>query len=309
MATVFLNGRYCTPDEARVSAFDAGFQHAVGLFETMAATLVEGEAVVRGLEAHLERLRASAGALGLSDSLRVGALAEAVCQTVERAGYPRARVRLTVTGGDLNLLPTRKAEGRAPRASHDPTVMIVAQAATEHPAEMFEQGVPVVIADAKANPLNPTEGHKTLNYWWRLRELQVAATKRAGEAIVLQITNHLCGGCVSNIFLAKEGELRTPIARGEEDTVGGAAPGASLPSPVLPGTTRGEIIAWAAGAGLRVERRMLSVGDLLDADEVFLTNCGWGVLPVVAVEASTIGDGRVGPLTRRAREAWLAASR
>ena len=38
----------------------------------------------------------------------------------------------------------------------------------------------VVFADSRANPLNPMEGHKTLNYWWRLRELQVAAGKGAG---------------------------------------------------------------------------------------------------------------------------------
>ena len=64
--------------------------------------------------------------------------------------------------------------------------MIVVQPATEYPAEMFERGVMAVIADMRVNPLDPMSGHKTLNYWGRLRELQAAAAKRAGEAIVFR---------------------------------------------------------------------------------------------------------------------------
>ncbi|MCC6229443.1 MAG: hypothetical protein IT432_09470 [Phycisphaerales bacterium] len=42
MPTVFLNGRFCAADGAMVSAFDAGFQHGVGLFETMLANVSGG---------------------------------------------------------------------------------------------------------------------------------------------------------------------------------------------------------------------------------------------------------------------------
>jgi branched-subunit amino acid aminotransferase/4-amino-4-deoxychorismate lyase len=156
-----------------------------------------------------------------------------------------------------------------------------------------------VIADAKANPLDPTAGHKTLNYWWRLRELQTAAGRGAGEAIVLQVSNHVCGGCVSNLFAVKDGTLVTPIARGEEQEVGGKG---AIPSPVLPGITRARVLKEAKKMGLTVERRMMGIGDVLDADEVFLTNSSWGVLPVTSVEAEPIAAGTVGAVSRALRE-------
>lgn len=333
---VFLNGRFLSEAEARISAFDAGFQHGVGLFETVAARLEGGRAEVVRLEEHLERLLGSARELGLSGSLRKHALAEAVGQTVERAGHPRARVRLTVSGGDLNLLQARhegtRLGGQAPAQVHegkekagngdgagapaqhakgggiDPTVMIAAQPATEYPPEMFERGVTVVIADWRVNPLDPMAGHKTLNYWGRLRELQSAAARRAGEALVFQVTNHLAGGCVSNAFVVKGGRLLTPIARGEEESAGSVESpkkraGPVLSSPVLPGITRGAVMAWAAERALVVERRMLTIDDVLGADELFLTNSSFGVLPVAAVEREKIGAGTPGEITRACRAA------
>lgn len=307
--TIFLNGRFISdPSAAAVSAFDAGFQHALGLFETMlggnaSAQGHTAEPWVLQLDEHLERLAASARQLGLSDSLRTGALAEAVVETVRRSELPRARIRLTITGGDLSLLARAGGGAGAPsREPHDPTILIVAQPATEYPAGLYERGSALVIADARANPLNPFEGHKTINYWWRLRELQQAAAKGAGEALVLQVSNHLCGGCVSNVLIVKGDSVLTPIARGEEADVGGKQ---ALPSPVLPGTTRAWALEQTESLGLTIKRQMLAAQDILDADEVLLTNSSWGVLPIVKFEANAIGDGVPGKFTRRLREKWL----
>ncbi|MBK7403333.1 MAG: aminotransferase class IV family protein [Phycisphaerales bacterium] len=314
MATVFLNGSFVEQSEARLSAFDSSVQHGVGLFETMlGGTTGLDETWVYRLDEHLERLAASARELGLAQHLRVQGLYDAVMETVARAGHPRTRVRLTITGGELQLLRAAtgdEADAKSTDGAAAATLLIVAQPATEYPPAMFERGVMVGIADARANPLNPFEGHKTLNYWWRLRELQAAAAKGGAEAIVLQVSNHLCGGCVSNVFLVKDGALSTPIARGEEQ--GGTPDGGeaatirgALPSPVLPGITRAAVMELAEMRSLSVERRMLSIDDLLGADEVFLTNSSWGVLPVVAVEAHPIGKGRPGEMTRALRAAWM----
>ncbi len=206
-----------------------------------------------------------------------------------------------------------------------PTLLIVAQPATAYPREMFERGVGVTVADMKANPLNPFEGHKTLSYWPRLRELQVAATKGAAESLVFQVTNHLAGGCVSNVFLVKNGTLFTPWAMGENNPTsaeeqasdaaiasatgdkagaGSGMRGGALPSPVLPGVTRKWVMDWADDELVDVERRMLTIADVLDADEVLLTNSSWGVLPVVRVEREAIGDAVVGEVGRRLVAAW-----
>jgi len=154
-----------------------------------------------------------------------------------------------------------------------------------------------MIANGRLNPLDPMGGHKTLNYWSRIRALQDAAAKKAGEAIWFTVSNHLAGGSVSNIFAVKGGTLHTPIAHGEEDDE-------ALPAPVLPGITRSTIIELADELRIGTAKRMLDIDDLLEADEVFLTNSSWGVLPVVGVEAEAIADGNVGEVTKRLREAW-----
>lgn len=321
MATVFLNGRFVSRDEALVSAFDAGFQHGVGLFETMLALRGPTPRVLH-LHEHIARLHESARALGLSENLRAPALEEAVRRTAEQAfadlpGVARLRLRLTITGGDLNML----ARGGATPA--DPGLMIVAQPATEYPAEMFARGVLATIADMRANPFDPTQGHKTLNYWARLRDLQAAGAKGAGEALVFSVTNHLAGACVSNAFVVREGVLMTPIARGEEEDVAMGpdtsdpnappparrSPGAVLPSPVLAGIARRWVMDWALAEGLECRRRMVTLDDILRADEVFLTNSSWGVLPVVRVEAENIADGRPGAITARLVSAWADLTR
>ncbi|MFK7959271.1 MAG: aminotransferase class IV [Phycisphaerales bacterium] len=286
--TVWMNGSFVVPDEANVSIFDAGMQHAVGLFETM---LARNGRVFRP-RAHMTRLAGSASELMLTERLRADALAEACDLVAARSELGSARIRLTITGGDLSGL---QAEGRS---QQDPTVMIVAQPSTEYPPEFFERGVMVTVADVKANPLSMHAGHKTMNYWERIQCLQIAGSRGGSESLWFSATNHLASGCVSNIFAVRDGSLITPIARGEEAA-------GSLRAPVLPGVTRAAIIELAEAAGLNVEKRMMDIDDVMRAEELFLTNSGWGVLPVVAVEATSIGGGKVGEVAAAMRAAWL----
>ena len=286
---VYLNGEMVDAGEARVSVEDAGFTHAVGLFETMAA--VHGQ--VFRLDAHIQRLVDSARILGLARMLDAAVLAAAVKQTVSHNQLAEARVRLTVTAGGVSLL--RSAPAEQPTT---PTVLVTATEPVAYDPAYFEQGIMALVAPQGANPFDATAGHKTLSYWGRLRTLRQAAVAGAGEALWLSVTNHLAGGAVSNVFLVKDEQLLTPIARGEEVT-------GNLPAPVLPGITRAAILELADGMDLSTERRMLDVDDLFDADEVFLTNSSWQVLPVTRVEKTPIGDGQVGPLTQQLRAALL----
>jgi branched-chain amino acid aminotransferase len=289
MSKVFHDGAFVDRDTARVSAFDAGVQHGVGLFETMLGLNdADGPRIV-GLRDHMDRLATSARDLMLTESINAEALGEAALETVRTSGHERARVRLTVTGGDLNLLQSRGSSNAAL------SVLIDAQQATAYPPAMFERGVMASVADARANPFDPTASHKTLNYWWRLRELQAAAAKGAGEALIFDVTNHLAGGCVCNAIVIKGDVAMTPIVRGEERPGG-------VPSPVLPGVTRSMVLGWAEDDGMEVQRRMLTVDDVLDADEIVLTNSSFGVLPVIRVEAREISTGQPGDRAK----AWIA---
>ena len=285
---VWLNGSWVARDEARISAFDAGFQHAVGLFETMTAR----NGRIFRLRDHLERLRRSALELRLTEALHIEPLAEVAAQVLERNGLREARVRLTLTGGDLNMLQTTGA-----RAAHSPTILIVAQPPTRYPDELYAKGVRVVVADGRINPLDRTEGHKTLTYWSRLAALQDAGAVGASEAVWFSVTNHLACGCVSNVFLLRDGVLLTPYARGEEAR-------SALPAPVLPGVTRATVLELAAELGMPSEKTMLSIDDVFAAEEIFLTNSSWGLMPVIGSERTQIGSGTPGACFARLREAY-----
>ena len=179
-----------------------------------------------------------------------------------------------------------------------PTLLIVPNEPTAYDPAYFDDGITVLIAPAGANPFDPMAGHKTLNYWPRLRTLRQAASVGAGEAIWLNVTNHLASGAISNIFLVKDGKLLTPIARGEEIDK-------SLPAPVLPGVTRATVIEIAESQGIEVIKQMLTIEDLLAADEVFLTNSSWHILPVSHVEKTAIHNGKAGSLSKQLRQALL----
>jgi len=345
MAIAFLNAQFVDPADARVSALDAGIQHGVGLFETLlggAAAPASPSSTTNvphantgtwamHLEEHLSRLAQSARELGLSAALNVDALHEATLDTITRAGLPRARVRITITGGDLNLLrAARPTSTDAPDSATPPTrphpqgtVLITAVPATEYPAQMITDGVSVAISDAKANPFNPTEAHKTLNYWWRLRELGLAAQREGDEALIFSVTNHLVGGCVSSALLIKDDECIVPICRGEESAVASAssspappsaapsgtpepAPGRPivLPSAALPGITRAWAINELAGEGILTRKRLVTIADVLEADEVMLLNSSWGVLPVVRVEGRQLSNGVPGDSARLLVSRW-----
>lgn len=284
----WLSGTFLPVEEAAVGAFDAGFQHGVGLFETMRAA----NGRVFRLQQHLERLAESARSLRLTESLRVSALAQAVQATIERNNLKDARVRLTLSGGRLDLRTDQP--GRS-----DPTILIHAQPATAYPEELLRDGITVVVNDDRVSPFDSQAGHKTLAYWGRLSALQAAGAKGAAEALWFTVTNHLCGGCTSNVFLVRDGVLLTPPARGEEDT-------GSIPSPVLPGVTRAVVLEVARSEGIAVETKLLTIVDLLDAEECFLTNSGWGLLPVVRVEAKDIGAGNPGEVFSMLRSGYEA---
>ena len=132
----------------------------------------------------------------------------------------------------------------------------------------------------------------------------MAAMQQCGEALWLTPNASITGGCVSNIFIVQNGTLLTPVARGEEDE-------SDEPSAVLPGITRKVVMEIAHELGVGTSKQQLSFDDILGADEVFLTNSSWGVLPVIGLRAAVqtqdgagtqdqqIGTGAVGPLTKQ----------
>ena len=292
---VWINGTFVDGDDAKISVFDAGFQHGVGLFETMVAS----SGVVFRASEHMERLSQSAAMLRLTENLQVDPLVEAVNLILKENNQTSARIRLTVTGGDLNLLQQTGSSGAG-----DPTIVIQTQPLTEYPDAFFDSGVTVSIASGRVNPYEFGAGHKTLNYWPSLLNLQLSAMQKCGESLLLTPSALVSGGCVSNLFIVKDGTLFTPVARGEEGEQ-------AEPSATLPGVTRSVVIQLADELGVGTSKKTITLDDVLSSDEAFLTNSSWGVLPVVGLlamvleegshveQTRAIGDGSVGDISNK----------
>jgi branched-subunit amino acid aminotransferase/4-amino-4-deoxychorismate lyase len=271
---VYLNEEFVEADKAAVSVFDAGLLHGAGLFETMRAY---GGVIFR-LGDHLARMAASADVLAmfqLGEPARE-VLSRHLAELLRRNGHADARVRLTVTAGDL-----RTPGGPAGQAR--PTVLATSIAITPYPAEWYENGMTVLLSVHKQSRLDPTCGFKTLSYLPRLISLREAQARQCGEALWFTHENLLAEGAISNVFLVKDQVVKTP----------------PIDTPVLPGVTRKVTLELATANAISVREVPLTINDLLDADEVFLTNSIMEVMPVCRVERRPIGGEKPGPITRR----------
>jgi branched-subunit amino acid aminotransferase/4-amino-4-deoxychorismate lyase len=172
-----------------------------------------------------------------------------------------------------------------------PTLLITATEFRPYPPEFYDKGVLVVLCPSRQNPTDPTCGHKTTSYYSRLLALQLAHQRLATEALWFTTDNRLAEGCVSNVFLVKNSVLQTP----------------PIGTPVLPGIARRTVCEVAQQQSIELGEKDLTINDVLGADEIFLTNVIMGVLPVVEVEKHSVGEGKVGPVTRRLREAFAQA--
>lgn len=275
---VFLNGEFLPADEARISIYDGGFLHGAGLFETMRADF--GHAF--RLDAHLDRLLNSAEKLGLPIARPDLPLTRDVDELLARNKLQTARLRLTVTVGSMLASPASEERPAL-------TVCLTAAEMPPYPADLYARGMSVLITTFKQSPTDPMCGHKTLNYLPRLLALRSAQKLQCGEAFWFTPQNQLAEGSISNVFIAKGGAIATP----------------PLSTPVLPGVSRSVVLELAKAAGIAAEEKPININDLLDADEVFLTNSSMQVMPVCRVEKRDIGAGTPGPLARKLRELFV----
>jgi branched-chain amino acid aminotransferase len=289
MAFAWINGRFVEEADASVSIRDTGLLHAAGVFTTMRAA--RGRVFMA--DRHLRRLRDSCEALFVPLQHADETLSAAAAELLKRNGLADSdsRLRVTVTGGAATQDPLHGVR-------LEPTTFITATALEPYPAEFYERGMTVILFDEqKLNPYDVQAGHKTLNYLSRFAALREANRRSAGEALWFNVHNYLQSGSICNIFLVKDGALVTPPAPQElcDPAVAGATPYPS--SAVLPGVTRSVVFDLAREANMPVRLAAVNVNELLDADELFITNSAMGVMPVCRIERKAFGNDRPGPVT------------
>jgi branched-chain amino acid aminotransferase len=293
---VWVDGRLEPADGRHLSVFDRGFQLGDGIFETLRA---RGSRPTE-LAEHVARLRRSAAGLDIALPDDIAArLAAGITELLHAEGLDGplgdATIRITVSRGPFHgrgLLP--------PDEVVRPTIAIQAWPVVPPPADHLERGLHLVASAVRRDPANPLATLKTTSradyVYARLEARRVGGD----DGLFLTVDGFLSEGTTANIFL-----VRRTAGDGAEEL---ATP--SLECAILPGTTRSWLLAWATRVGLRPVEGRLTRDDLATADEAFLSSSVAGILPVTRFDGATIGDGRPGPWTRRARadrEAMIAA--
>lgn len=268
---VYVDGKLVPKEQATVSVFDHGFLYGDGVFEGL--RVYEGN--VFRLKDHIDRLYESAKTIALEIPLTAAELTQATLDTVAANRMRNAYIRLVVSRGRGDL-------GIDPATCRNATVVIIVDSITLYPKEFYERGIQLISASVRRIPITCLDPRiKSLNYLNNI--LAKLEARRAGvpEAVMLNFQGRVAECTADNLFIVKNGQLRTP------DVMEGA----------LGGITRRAVIDLARIEGLHTEETVLGVHDLYNADECFLTGTGAEIVPVVSIDGRQIGSGWPGQVT------------
>jgi len=277
---IYVDGKYQSERDAKVSVFDHGLLYGDGVFEGIRA--YNGR--VFKLKEHIDRLFCSAKAILLTIPMSPRAVMEAVLETCRRNKVRDGYIRLVVTRGVGTL-------GLNPNRCKRPSVIIIAGKIQLYPEEFYEKGLEIITVPTTRNlhsALNPAI--KSLNYLNNILAKIEANNAGCEEAIMLNAEGFVAECTGDNLFVVKNGQLSTP----------------PLSAGALYGITRGVVIELAREEGLPVSEPDLTRYDVFNAEECFLTGTGAELIPVVKVDGRIIGRGKPGPITQRLERKYRA---
>ena len=275
---IYINGKYFSKDDAKISVYDHGLLYGDGVFEGLR---IYSHQVFR-LQQHLARLWESAASIGLAIPMTMDQMTQDVNECVARNGLEDGYIRLVVTRGAGSL-------GIDPNRCRDPQVIIIADEITLYPDEFYENGLDLVTAATIRNhpaALNPRI--KSLNYLNNVMAKMEGLKAGCVEAVMLNHKGEVAECTGDNLFVVKDGRLLTP----------------PIDAGILEGITRNAVLELAAEMGIETAQTPLSRHDIFVADECFLTGSAAEVIAAVRLDDRVIGDGKPGPVTKKLNEAF-----
>lgn len=260
----YVNGNFVPASQAAVSLRDLGLVRGYGVFDFLRT--YHGKPF--HLNDHIERLKKSAGLIDIEFPFaNVDDLADIVYETLGHNDFRESTIRLVLTGGvsDSFFLPDGPG-----------TLAVMIAPVKNAAAGAYTRGVSVTTTRLQRELPHV----KSLNYIGAIMAMKRAVKKGAVEALYVDPTGTISEGTRSNFFGIKDGVLITS----EEG--------------ILEGITR-RVVLSQARPHFPIELRPLSLDEIGELDEAFLTSSTKEVMPVVAVEGVRVGRGRPGPITRR----------
>ena len=276
MSIVFLNGDYMPIDQAKISPLDRGFLFGDGIYEVIPS--YSGKMVA--FQGHINRMNDGLNAIGIKLNWSDSQWLDLCHNLSEKNG-----------GGSLGLYlhVTRGADTKRFHAFQDnltPTVFAMA-------FEIPEPKVPDLATVGKGYALTSTEDLrwqrcqiKSTSLLGNVLHFQQGFEAGSQETLLFNSNNELTEASASNIFIVKDGVIATPI----ED------------NQILPGIARRLVIDILAKDGsLVLEERVITLDEVKDADEIWITSSSKEIAPVTKLDGDVVGDGKVGIV-------WLKAA-
>lgn len=269
-STCFLNNDFLPLKDAKVSVLDRGFIFADGIYEVIPA--FAGKPF--RLEHHLNRLNDNLTAVKIENPFTADQWQQIFTDLIDKNNYQNTdySIYMQVTRG------VAKRDHVFPENS-TPTIFAMLNPMPSADPKKLEEGLSVITReDIRWQYCNI----KSISLLGNIILKQEAADNDADEAVLIR-DGHLTEGSSSNIFIVKNGVIKTPIKNHQ----------------LLPGITRDLIVEIANDKGLACEETTITEEELLNADEVWLSSSLKEVSPVCVINNKTVADGLPGPYWRK----------
>lgn len=276
-------------DEAKVSIMTHAFNYGTGVFEGIRGNWNpdENKIFIFRMPEHYERFKASCRILRINIPYSVEDLCEITKELVARNGFRE----------DIYIRPiaykASQAIGVKLHGLEDDLAIFVTPLG---PYLEGDSGIRACTSSWRRidDTMIPARAKVTGIYVNSALAKTEANENGFDEAILLTSDGHVSEGSGENIFLVMKGKLITP----------------AVTDNILVGITRDTVIRLAAEElGIETIERSVDRSELYIADEVFMTGTAAHVTPVVEIDRRPVGDGRVGPITRRLMDLYFAVIR
>lgn len=254
---VYINDQFVPEEQAFISVFDHGFLYGDGAYETL--RVYDDSPFL--LDRHLKRLQQSCTLIQLSFPTPSMGWAGTIKKLLKRNSLTNAMIRVTVSRGPGKI-------GLDPALCRHPTTVIMANPLSPLPKNLRDQGVRIGIVPIRRNAASAIPPKiKSLSFLNNILAKHAAIQEDLFEGVMLNQDGHLTECTTSNFFFVRSNTLCTP----------------SKQSGILEGITRETIIELAKTLGMEIHETLFVPKDLFDAEECFLTNSGFEILPVCEI--------------------------
>ena len=285
VAKIWMNGEFVNWDDANVHILTHTLHYGLGVFEGIRCYELEsGQSAILKLREHIKRLEESAHMYNLALPYTVDELCDASLELFRinklKSGYLRPLVYIGDGSMGLNF------KGNP---------ICVSLAAWSWGTYLGDEGVKNGIR-AKISSFNRLKMNANLpkskacgNYINSILAKREAINGGYEEALLLDSEGYISEASGENIFLVKNGVVRTPPQS----------------SAILKGITRDSILTMVRDEGIPVVEERFAREDAYIADEMFLTGTAAEVCPIRELDDRKIGEGKPGPITQKIQKLFF----